>query len=75
MRLTLMSMTKAQDPSKLKMCGVNTGTELTILPAQPAQDKEAAFDLWRRANIPGIFLILEHNPGIFLIRSEGENRY
>ena len=48
MRLTLMSMTKAQDPSKLKMCGVNTGTELTIL---PAQDKEAAFDLWRRANI------------------------
>ena len=47
----IMSMTKAQDPSKLKMCGVNTGTELTILPAQPAQDKEAAFDLWRRANI------------------------
>ena len=43
MRLPLMSMTKAQDPSKLKMCGVNTGTELTILPAQPAQDKEAAF--------------------------------
>ena len=56
MRLTLMSITKAQDPSKLKICGVYIGAEptLTILPVPRVQDKEAKFDLWRRANIDSI---------------------